>query len=68
MNTKYSFDDGKYEVIRDKETHETVFYRNDEYWETALIKRLPRYNLFHAMLNEIDRLREIEAMYNGLCD
>ena len=67
MNTKYSFDDGKYEVLRDDNTYKTTLYRNGEYWEAGTADVLGD-KMFHAMLNETDRLREVEAMYNGLCD
>ena len=52
----YIFEDGKYEAHRNDTTHKTVLYRNGEYWEAGTDKVLGD-KMFHAMLNEIDRLR-----------
>lgn len=67
MKTNYFFEDGKYKVERDNATYETTLYRNGEYWEAGT-KDVLGDKMFHAMLNEIDRLREYEFMYKELCD
>lgn len=67
MVVHYSFEDGKYEAYRDCTTYKTELYRNGEYWEAGT-KGVLGDKLFHAMLNEIDRLREFEFKYNDLCD
>lgn len=67
MITRYIFDGGKYEVLRNDSTYETILYRNGEYWEVGTIDAVG-YKLFHSMLNEIDRLKEYEFMYKELCE
>ena len=67
MLIEYDFEDGKYKVIRDDTTYQTTLYRNGEYWE-AETKDVLGDKMFHAMLNEIDSLREYEFMYKELCN
>lgn len=65
MKTNYSFEDGKYKVERDDATYETTLYRHGEYWEAGT-KDVIGDKLFHAMLNEIDRLKECAENFDGL--
>ena len=67
MLVEYEFEDGKYKVVRDDTTYKTTLYRNGEYWEAGGKDALGD-KLFHAMLNEIDSLREYEFMYKELCN
>lgn len=67
MEIQYTFDDGKYMVERDDVSYKTVLFRNGEYWEAGT-KSVLGDKLFHAMLNEIDRLKEYEYMYKELCE
>lgn len=67
MKTEYSFEDGKYKVVRDDTTYETTVYRHGEYWEAGT-KDVLGDKMFHAMLNGIERLREYEFMYKELCN
>ena len=67
MLIEYEFEDGKYKVVRDDTTYKTTLYRNGEYWEAGT-KGVLGDKMFHAMLNEIDRLREYEFMYKELCN
>lgn len=66
MLIEYEFDNGKYKVIRDDTTYATTLYRGGEYWEAGT-KDVVGDKLFHAMLNEIERLWEYEFMYKELC-
>lgn len=74
MLIEYEFENGKYKVIRDDTTYATTLYRNGEYWEAGT-KDILGDKMFHAMLYEIDdlkeeiqRLREYEFMYKELCN
>lgn len=67
MLIEYEFEDDKYKVIRDDTTYATTLYRGGEYWEAGT-KDVLGDKLFHAMLNEIERLREYEFMYKELCN
>lgn len=74
MLIEYEFEDGKYKVIRDNSTYTTTLYRHGEYWEAGT-KDILGDKIFHAMLYEIDdlkeeiqRLREYEFMYKELCN
>lgn len=62
MKTNYSFEDGKYKVERDVSTYETTLYRNGEYWEAGT-KDVSGDKMFHAILNEIDNLKEYKLWY-----
>ena len=67
MLIEYEFEDGKYKVVRDDTTYQTTLYRHGEYWEAGT-KGVLGDKMFHAMLNEIDSLREYEFMYKELCN
>ena len=74
MLVEYEFEDGKYKVIRDDTTYKITLYRHGEYWEAGT-KDILGDKMFHAMLYEIDdlkeeiqRLREYEFMYKELCN
>ena len=67
MLIEYEFEDGKYKVVRDDTTYQTTLYRHGEYWEAGT-KDVLGDKMFHAMLNEIDSLREYEFMYKELCN
>lgn len=56
----YSFEDGKYKVIRsEKDAAIVSILRHDETWNSAL--ELFQFNkMFHAMLNYIDKLEEVK--------
>ncbi len=62
--TTFHFDCGKYTIVRDDTTFTTEAYRYGEPWGRSFVGD----GLFHAMLNEIERLREYEFMYKELCD
>lgn len=62
--TTFRFDGGKYVIVRDDTTFATEAYRYGEPWGRSFTGD----KLFHAMLNEIERLREYEFMYKELCD
>lgn len=62
--TTFHFDGGKYTIVRDDTTFATEAYRYGEPWGRSFVGD----NLFHAMLNEVERLREYEFMYKGLED
>lgn len=62
--TTFHFDAGKYTIVRDDTTFATEAYRYGEPWDRSFVGD----KLFHAMLNEIERLREYEFMYKELCD
>jgi len=57
----------KYEAHRNDTTYTTVLFRNGDYWEAGT-DQVVGDKMFHAMLNEIDRLRVFEYTTNGLCD
>lgn len=63
MLIKYHFDYGKYKVVRDDVTYATTLYRNGEYWEAGT-KDVIGDKLFHAMLNEIDNLKDYKTWYD----
>lgn len=62
--TSFKFADGKYWLVRDDSTYTLEAYRHGEVWSRDFVGD----NLIHAMLNEIERLREYEYMYKELCD
>lgn len=60
--TTFHFDSGKYVIIRDDATFATEAYRYGEPWDRSFVGD----NLFHSMLNEIERLREYDKSYHEL--
>ena len=62
--TTFHFDGGKYTIVRDDITFATEAFRHGEPWDRSFVGD----KLFHAMLNEIERLREYELMYECLED
>lgn len=56
--TKLSLDGGKYTIVRDEHNRITEMFRHGEPWESGL-KTFQFAGVFHAALNEIDRLTEL---------
>lgn len=67
MLIEYEFENGKYKVIRSDEDYTTTLFRNGLYWEAGTNDAVGN-KLFHAMLKEIDSLREYEFVYKELCE
>ena len=63
-STTFHFDGGKYTLVRDDRTYQLEAYRHGEPWGRDFVGD----KLIHALLNEIERLREYEYMYKELCD
>lgn len=61
-NTTFHFDSVKYVLVRDDRTYQLEAYRHGEPWSRDFVGD----NLIHAMLNEIERLREYEYMYKEI--
>lgn len=57
MKKKYTFENGKYIIIRDDTTYAIQAFRHGEIWE-AVERDLVGDKLFHSVLNRIDDLEE----------
>jgi len=60
---KIDLENGKYTYIFEEDTGKQYALRHGEDW-----RALTGDNLIYAMACEIERLKEIEWMYNGLCE
>lgn len=58
--TTFHFDGDKYTIVRDDTTFATEAYRYGEPWGRSFVGD----NLFHAMLNEIEHLKEYKSWYD----
>lgn len=58
--TTFQFDGGKYTIVRDDSTFDTEAYRYGEPWDRSFVGD----KLFHAMLNEIEHLKDYKSWYD----